>query len=332
MPASSLLSLCQYVDTQIHLPHLHYLNLLYLCPTTRSGWFPVSPHPYTANTRHTSFISPAFLHSQPPTASLFCHHILRSVSSLTSQVSNSSNSFPHQTLRRPLIQWKMTSPSLFSCKYFIFSLWPLPLLSACCLHPLWGLPWFPPLPSLSLFSPPLQCICFEACPSKRTLVLFVLSGTDAYFVFERALGMLWAQTPKELQPSHSDCSKGGTEQPQGPALGEAMDWKMQDPKNLQWSWTAPKALPSPTTQPFAELWADAGAPGEPPGLWIICPFAQSAWQPRGWPLAAFFSPHVHPGTHTYFPLQPYYPKQFPKQKPIKVTFQQELKWFPPSSW
>lgn len=104
MPASSLFSLCQYADTQIHLPHLHSLNLLYLCAISCSECFPVSPHPYTANTMHTSFISPAFLHSQPPTASLFCHQILCLVSSLTSQVSKSFYSFPHQTFQRLLIQ------------------------------------------------------------------------------------------------------------------------------------------------------------------------------------------------------------------------------------
>lgn len=54
--------------------------------------------------QHTSFRSPAFLHSQPPTASLFCHQILCSVSSLASQVSNSPYSFPHQTFQSLLIQ------------------------------------------------------------------------------------------------------------------------------------------------------------------------------------------------------------------------------------
>lgn len=114
MPASSLFSLCQYADTQIHLPHLHSLNLFYLCAISCSGCFPVSPHPYTANTMHTSFISPAFLHSQPPTASLFCHQILCCL-------------FPHFTgfkvlLFPPPSDISKTPDSMKDDK-----LWPLPL-------------------------------------------------------------------------------------------------------------------------------------------------------------------------------------------------------------
>lgn len=50
--------------------------------------------------------------SHPPTASLFLHLILCLVPSLTSQVSNPSYSFPHQTFQRLLTQWKMTSSGL----------------------------------------------------------------------------------------------------------------------------------------------------------------------------------------------------------------------------
>lgn len=131
----------------------------------------MSPHPYTANTTHTSFISPAFLHSQPPTASLFFHQILCSVSSLTSQVSNSSHSLPHQTFQRLLIQWKMTSSGLFPCKYFsLFS----HCNHYCCFQPAAS------IPSggchdflLSLFSP-LLCTTYLLKPSlpKEHLVLF----------------------------------------------------------------------------------------------------------------------------------------------------------------
>lgn len=70
------------------------------------------PIPMSANTMYTSFVSPAFLRSQPPTASLFFHRILCLVPSLTSQVSNPSYSFTHQTFQRLQTQWKRTSSGL----------------------------------------------------------------------------------------------------------------------------------------------------------------------------------------------------------------------------
>jgi len=92
--------------------YIHINNSFICAPPPPPGASQCLPIPVSANPMYTSFISPPFLRSQPPTASLFFHQILRLAPSLTSQVSNPSSSFPHQTFQRLVTQWKMASSGL----------------------------------------------------------------------------------------------------------------------------------------------------------------------------------------------------------------------------
>lgn len=220
MPASSLFSLCQYADTQIYLPHLHYLNLLYLCPITALG---------------ASQCLPILIQQIPCT--LPSSHLLSSTASLPqpvcSAIKSCAQSLP--SLHRfqsplnpsPIRHFK---DSKFNERWQALASSPVNALFSHCNHyhcfqpaasiPSGGCRDF--LLFLFLFSP-LLC---SVCPLKPFLPREHLF--EHYFVFERAQGTLWAQTPKELQLWCRDCSKGGTEQPRGPALGWAMDREMKN--------------------------------------------------------------------------------------------------------
>lgn len=192
MPVSSWYLLCASMLIFRFTFHIYTNSSFIYGPPPPSGCFPVSPHRcMSANTMYTSFLSPAFLCSQPPTVSLFSQQISRLVPSLTSQVSNPSYSFPHQTFQRLSERLQaLASPILFSLQIpiFIFLTTTILMLSTCCLYPLGGLPRFPP--PLASVTPILWCLPFQ----KNTFFVSAccLPETDAYFVFERAPVMLWA--------------------------------------------------------------------------------------------------------------------------------------------
>jgi len=94
------------------------------------------------------------------------------------------------------------------------------MLSTCCLCPLRGLPWFPPLlvsplQPLSLMpSLPKECLfCFSTLPLRDRCLLCVWKS------IRHAVGM----NRQALKIWHRDCSKVGTEQQQGggPRMGRS---------------------------------------------------------------------------------------------------------------
>lgn len=166
-------------------------------PQCPSGCFSVPPHLY-ASEHHVHFLPITCLPPQPTshTQSVLAPKLaLRSFSHFTgfkpSLFLSPSGISKTNSVKEDKF-WLLTSS--FPCEYLtcIFLAQPLQMLSACCLCPLQRLPQFPPLLIVSSVTPyPLM----PSLPNARTLTLFsahCLSGTPAYFVFERAPGMLWA--------------------------------------------------------------------------------------------------------------------------------------------